>query len=151
MKTFLLQFFTWWSGQTVGTRFYTWRFGEVVGTDEFGNTYYQTIGAKVDPQIGVVRRWVIYKDRTEATLTPPGWVGWLRNTSPLPPTQDGYTPREWEKPHVPNMTGTPFAYRPQGSILSTGERPAATGDYEAWSPTGAPTGARPVEGDLPRG
>ena len=25
MKTFLLQFFTWWNGQTLGTRFHTWR------------------------------------------------------------------------------------------------------------------------------
>ena len=35
MKQFLLQFFTWWNGQTLGTRFYTWRKGEAVGMDEF--------------------------------------------------------------------------------------------------------------------
>jgi NADH:ubiquinone oxidoreductase subunit len=33
-----------------------------------------------------------------------------------------------------NMTGTPEAYRPQGSILATGHRPKATGDYQAWKP-----------------
>jgi NADH:ubiquinone oxidoreductase subunit len=33
-----------------------------------------------------------------------------------------------------NMTGTPQAYRPPGSILSTGKRPAATGDYKPWRP-----------------
>jgi NADH:ubiquinone oxidoreductase subunit len=32
------------------------------------------------------------------------------------------------------MTGTPLAWRPPGSILSTGQRPPATGDYEAWKP-----------------
>lgn len=41
MKTFLLQFFTWWNGQTLNTKFYTRRKGERVGEDEFGNVYYQ--------------------------------------------------------------------------------------------------------------
>ena len=41
MKTFLLQFFTWWNGQTLGTRFHTWRHGTKVGQDEFGNVYYE--------------------------------------------------------------------------------------------------------------
>ncbi|HET7716433.1 MAG TPA: NADH:ubiquinone oxidoreductase subunit NDUFA12, partial [Bauldia sp.] len=30
MKRFLLQFFTWWNGQTLGTRFFTWRKGIAV-------------------------------------------------------------------------------------------------------------------------
>jgi NADH:ubiquinone oxidoreductase subunit len=34
-----------------------------------------------------------------------------------------------------NMTGTEAAYRPPGSILATGKRPAATGDYESWRPS----------------
>ena len=33
----LKQIFTWWNGQTIGTRFHTWRFGTRVGQDEFGN------------------------------------------------------------------------------------------------------------------
>jgi NADH:ubiquinone oxidoreductase subunit len=123
MKTFLLQFFTWWSGQTIGTRFHTWRHGQFVGEDEFGNRYYQTKDGKLDPAIGIVRRWVVYPAQTEATLVPPGWVGWLRGTTEVPPSQEDYTPREWEKPHRPNMTGT-----------SQASRPAATGDYEAWTP-----------------
>jgi NADH:ubiquinone oxidoreductase subunit len=134
MKTFLLQFFTWWSGQTLGTRFHTWRYGELVGTDEFGNRYYQTIGGKKDPTIGVVRRWVIYAGVTEATLVPPGWLGWLRQTSDVPPSRDNYVPREWERPHRPNMTGTADAYRPKGSILNIGEKAKPMSDYEAWTP-----------------
>lgn len=145
MKTFLLQALTWWSGQTLGTRFYTWRFGERVGEDEFGNVYYQTAGGKVDPTIGVCRRWVVYNGKTEATLVPAGWVGWLRNTQVEPPVS--YRPKEWEKPHMPNMTGTPFAYRPQGSILGAAHRPAATGDYEAWVPGGAPQGRQIETGE----
>ena len=52
----------------------------------------------------------------------------------VPPTEVTYVPREWEQHHRPNMTGTPRAYRPKGSILSTGQRPDATGDYKAWTP-----------------
>jgi NADH:ubiquinone oxidoreductase subunit len=40
----------------------------------------------------------------------------------------------WEKPHQPNMTGTPLAYHPPGSVLRGGHRPRATGDYEPWIP-----------------
>ena len=32
------------------------------------------------------------------------------------------------------MTGAVGAWRPQGSISRGGERPAAAGDYEAWTP-----------------
>lgn len=134
MKTFLLQFFTWWSGQTLGTRFHTWRNGEFVGEDEFGNKYYRTRGGKKDPALGIERRWVIYNGEAEASMTPAGWNGWLHHTVDVPPSRETYTPREWQMPHRPNMTGTPAAYRPKGSMLSTGQRPRATGDYEAWTP-----------------
>ncbi len=53
MKTLLLQIFTWWNGQTIGTRFHTWRFGKKVGQDEFGNTYYE--GGTTS--WGMPRRW----------------------------------------------------------------------------------------------
>lgn len=134
MKKLLLQIFTWWHGQTLGTQFHTSRHGELVGEDQFGNRYYQTRGGKTDPTIGVVRRWVVFKGEIEATSVPPGWHAWLRNTTDVPPSKDGYQPREWQKDWQPNMTGTPLAYRPKGSTLATGQRPAATGDYEAWSP-----------------
>ena len=45
-----------------------------------------------------------------------------------------YTPREWQKPHLPNLTGSPAAYRPPGSILGDARRPQVTGDYDAWTP-----------------
>lgn len=131
---FLLQFFTWWSGQTLNTRFHTWRNGEKVGEDQFGNIYYRTIGGKIDPALGFERRWVIYNGQSEASMVPPGWYGWLHHTSNTPPTQESYTAKEWEMPHIPNMTGTPEAWRPQGSMLKSGVRPAATGDYQAWTP-----------------
>ena len=67
MKTFLLQMFTWWNGQTLGTRFFTWRKGEFVGKDEFGNSYYRTRDNS--------RRWVIYNGVAEASTIPAGWHG----------------------------------------------------------------------------
>jgi NADH:ubiquinone oxidoreductase subunit len=134
MKQFLLKFFTWWSGQTFGTQLWTWRFGELVGTDEQGNHYYRTRGGKIDPTLGFERRWVVYNGYAEATKVPPSWHGWLHHTVDVPPTEESYTPREWQKPHIPNMTGTPAAYRPSGSTLASGRRPKATGDYQPWTP-----------------
>jgi hypothetical protein len=74
MKTFLLQFFTWWNGQTLGTRFGTWRHGEKVGEDEFGNVYYRSRGGKADAALGHERRWVIYNGLAEASSVPAGCI-----------------------------------------------------------------------------
>ena len=134
MKQFFLKLFTWWNGQTFGTQLWTWRFGELVGEDEQGNRYYRTKGGKIDPTLHFERRWVIYNGTAEASRIPPSWHGWMHHTVDLPPTEDGYKTREWEKPHVPNMTGTPSAYRPSGSTLASGRRPKATGDYQPWTP-----------------
>ena len=130
MASFLTQFFTWWNGQTLGTRFNTWRFGKRVGEDEFGNVYYEG-GTNSD---GQTRRWVIYKGDAEASKVPPGWNGWLHHTVDVAPSEESYQPREWQQPHQQNWIGTALAYRPQGSTLAEGERPAATGDYEVLTP-----------------
>jgi len=134
MKSFLLKVFTWWNSQTFGTQFWTWMYGEPVGEDEFGNRYYRTRGGEIDKTLGFERRWVIYNGYAEASTVPPSWHGWLHHTVDTPPTEENYTAREWQKPHRPNMTGTPGALRPPGSTLATGRRPKATGDYKAWSP-----------------
>src|SRR6201996_6804981 len=112
MKLFFLKIFTWWNGQTFGTQLWTWRFGELVGEDEQGNRYFRTKGGTIDPTLGFQRRWVVYNGYAEATRIPPAWHGWLHHTVDVAPTEESYTPREWEKPHRPNMTGTPAAYRP---------------------------------------
>jgi NADH:ubiquinone oxidoreductase subunit len=134
MKNFLLKLFTWWNSQTFGTQFWTWMYGEAVGEDEFGNRYYRTKGGKIDPGLGFERRWVIYNGYAEASKVPPSWHGWLHHTVDVPPPQETYRPRAWEKPHRPNLTGSPAAYRPPGSTLALGRRPKATGDYKAWTP-----------------
>ncbi len=134
MKLFLLRFFTWWNGANLNTLRNTRVNGELVGHDEAGNAYYRTKGGAIDPALGFERRWVIYNGVSEASTVPPGWFGWLHHTYDLPPTQDDYKPREWEQPHRANPTGTPAAYRPQGSTLRSGKRQATGGDYEAWTP-----------------
>jgi NADH:ubiquinone oxidoreductase subunit len=130
MKDFLIQFFTWWNGATIGTRFHTWRNGEKVGEDELGNVYYQG-GQDAERR---TRRWVIYNGYAEASAIPPGWHGWMHHRTDTPPSQESYEPREWQLPHKQNLTGTARAYRPQGSIYTTESRPVVTGDYDAWSP-----------------
>lgn len=134
MKQFFLKVFTWWNGQTFGTQLWTSRFGELVGTDEQGNRYYRTKGGKIDPALHFERRWVVYNGLAEASRIPSGWHGWIHHTTDTPPTAETYKTREWQKPHQPNLTGTPLAYRPSGSTLASGRRPKATGDYQAWTP-----------------
>jgi NADH:ubiquinone oxidoreductase subunit len=134
MKQFLLKTFTWWSGTSFGTNRWTRKYGELVGTDEMGNRYYRTKGGKIDPMLRFERRWVIYNGETDASKIPPSWHGWMHHTVDVPPTDEAYVAREWEKPHQPNMTGSPAAYRPSGSTLASGRRPKATGDYQAWTP-----------------
>jgi NADH:ubiquinone oxidoreductase subunit len=134
MKTFFLRFFTWWNGQTFGTQLWTWCYGEFVGQDEFGNRYFRTRGGKIDPTLLMQRRWVIYNGVAEPSMVPPSWHGWLHHTVDTPPTEENYKPRPWQKPHRPNLTGTPTAHRPAGSTLAQGRRPKATGDYKAWTP-----------------
>ena len=134
MKDFLLRVFTWWNRQTFGTQLWTARHGEFVGEDQFGNRYYRTRGGKIDPVLGFERRWVIYKGYAEPSMIPPGWHSWIHHTTDVPPSAEPSTPWPWEKPHEPNLTGTPAAYRPPGSTLAANRRPSATGDYKAWTP-----------------
>jgi NADH:ubiquinone oxidoreductase subunit len=124
--------FSWWGGNTWGTRLWLWRLGERVGEDDFGNTYYvQRRG--VGP-LGVPRRMVTYANLSEASQVPPEWHGWLHYTVDTPPTKEKYRAKPWQKEHRMNMTGTREAHRPQGSLLTEAQRPKATGDYQPWKP-----------------
>ena len=112
-------------GATLGTRLMTWWKGELVGDDQFGNRYYREKAGR--------RRWVIYKDTPEASKVPPEWHAWLHRTTDEPPLGPRQ-PIPWEKPHVENLSGSAAAYHPRGSLVEAGQRPPATGDYEAWRP-----------------
>ena len=124
--SFLKMLFSWWNSETFGTWLHTKLNGSAVGNDEFGNRYYQNKDAS--------RRWVIYNGTVEASRVPPDWHGWLHHTFAEPPTKAPFKVRDFELPHRPNMTGTDGAYRPEGSLQKSGQRPPATGDYHAWKP-----------------
>lgn len=134
MMSVLLRIFTWWNGATVGTLFHTWRKGEKVGEDQYGNQYYQTRGQRLDPALGIVRRWVIYKGEADASMIPAGWYGWMHHKLDVLPHQENYISRAWEKPHQPNLTGSAGAYRPHGSILQDQSQSGAKETYKPWNP-----------------
>lgn len=121
----LKRLFTWWHGQTLGTQLFTWRRGVPVGSDAEGNRFYRTADGK--------RRWVIYNGEAEASRVSPEWHGWLHFTYDEPPTERPLDRKPWERPHRPNMTGTPEAYVPRGSLHAP-RGPEPRRDYEAWRP-----------------
>ena len=125
-RDFWIEIFAWWRGNTWGTRLWLRRFGVPVGEDESGNRYFR------DRKTG--RRYVTYKGYADASKIPPGWHGWMHFRTDVPPSEETYAARDWEKAHQPNLTGTHRAYRPDGSLLGRGQRPRVTGDYDAWSP-----------------
>jgi NADH:ubiquinone oxidoreductase subunit len=124
---------------TLGTRLYTWWKGELVGTDSYGNRYYRERGQKPLIKGGGresrEKRWVIYEGEAEASKVPPEWHGWLHHIAAAVPSIDPAARRPWQKDHLPNLTGTALAYRPEGSVLRGGKRAKASGDYEPWTPS----------------
>jgi NADH:ubiquinone oxidoreductase subunit len=118
--------FTWWEGAGVGTSIFTWRHGTKVGTDSLGNVYYS---AKND-----AKRWVIYEGSNDASRIPPEWYSWMhRQIDDVPDVALPPAPK-FLKPATGNLTGTAQAYRPSGAMERGGQRAAASGDYEAWTP-----------------
>jgi NADH:ubiquinone oxidoreductase subunit len=117
---------------TLGTRLYTFFNGELVGTDDEGNRYSRE---RREPVGRPRRRWVMYKGAAEASRIPPEWHAWLHRIVDMPPVERKRAPKPWQKPHMPNLTGTPAAYRPPGSEYQGGQRARGTGDYEPWRPS----------------
>ena len=122
--------FTWWTGASWGTVLYGLRGKARVGEDGLGNVYYE--GGR--DTHGNPRRWVIYAGSNEGSRVPPEWFAWIHHQVDAVPDKALPPPRPWQKPAVPNMTGTAFAYRPSGALEKGGKRAAATGDYEPWTP-----------------
>ena len=123
---------TWWTGATWGTWFYGLRDKTKVGEDGMGNLYYE--GGR--DTAGNPRRWVIYNGSNDASRVPPEWFSWLHHQVAQVPERSLPVAKPWQKPGVPNMTGTALAYRPPGALEKGGKRAPATGDYEAWTPEG---------------
>ena len=121
--------FTWWNGATWGT--IIGLSGKTrVGEDSLGNVYWQ--GGR--DTAGNPRRWVIYKGSNDASRVPPEWFSWLAHQIDDVPDRALPPARAWQRPPVPNLTGTGDAYLPAGALGTGRARAAATGDYEAWNP-----------------
>ena len=119
-------------GMNFGTWLFTLLFGRLVGRDAFGNRYYEERRARRG--LRRRRRWVAYARAVEASMVPPEWHAWLHYTTEEPLSD--LPRRPWQLPHRPNLTGTPYSYRPRGHDYMGGQRVRTTGDYEAWAPGG---------------
>lgn len=116
---------------TIGTLLHTWLKGKLVGEDEFGNKYYELRKA---PKTGRRTRWVIYNGLAEASKVPAQWHGWLHYTHSEPMSAEQAKRWSWQKDHLPNLSGTKYAYVPPGHVLRGAKRERAISDYEPWRP-----------------
>ncbi len=125
-KSFKL-LFTWWNGNTIGTKLYTLFKGEKVGEDYFGNFYYESKDKK--------NRWCIYSNESEASKISPEWNSWLRFLSNTVP-KDNDEKYDWQKLFKGNLTGLDSAYKP--NMIKTGVPKEGfknfQSDYKAWKP-----------------
>ena len=112
------QIFTWWNSQTLGTFLYTIVFGKLIGKDSFGNKYYQSKSGK---------RWVIYKDEIDASKIPIEWYSWIHFMPNRIEKDHQLKKYEWQKPHLPNQTGTEKAYYPNKDKKNVIEK-----KYKTW-------------------
>lgn len=116
---------------TITTRIYTYFNGTLVGTDAFGNRYFTEKKAAKDAK---AKRWVLYKGIAEPSKVPAKWFGWLHYTTDKVPSITDNQHYDWEKPHLPNLTGTKNSYAPDGSLRGAAIHAKSTADYEAWQP-----------------
>ena len=117
------------AGMNLGTWLFTKLRGRRGGADAARNVYFEERRGRAGLR---VRRWVASAGPPEASEVPPEWHAWLHYTTDAPLPETGRRP--WQKPHLPNATGTPLSYRPPGHDYRGGQRDRATGDYEAWTP-----------------
>ena len=127
IKKLLKFLFTWWNGNTVGTKLYTYLNGKKVGEDYFGNYFYESRDRR--------NRWCIYSYQSDASKISPEWNSWLRFISNSCPTDEAMT-YEWQKRFIGNLTGLDGAYKPE--ILRANKKnedlDRYQSDYKAWKP-----------------
>ena len=127
IKKLLKFLFTWWNGNTVGTKLYTYLKGKKVGEDYFGNYFYESRDKR--------NRWCIYSYQSDASKISPEWNSWLRFTTNSCPKGEAMT-YEWQKRFSGNLTGLDGAYKPE--ILRANKKnedlDRYQSDYKAWKP-----------------
>ena len=83
-------------------------FAKFVGEDDYGNTYYTKKNNTIKNN-SRERRFIIYKGIVEASKVPQEWNAWLHHMTDEVPRNNTNKP-SWVQDHVPNLTGTPYAY-----------------------------------------
>ena len=106
----------------LGTRLTIFLRGRLVGSDAVGNHYY----LEKSKRRGSLRarRWVTFAGEKEASAVPAEWHAWLHYTTERPIPETGKHP--WQKPHLPNATGTPSGYRPPATTIAAVVDPLRT-------------------------
>jgi NADH:ubiquinone oxidoreductase subunit len=102
--------------------------GDFIGEDSLGNKYFENSHFR---RYGRPVRQVKYNGWRESSKVPPEWHAWLHHTRKDAPIDCGpkYT---WEKPHLPNLTGSAFAHKPLGWLRGKASIPKS---YEPWTPS----------------
>ena len=100
---------------------------KLIGMDSFGNKYYE------EKNNSNKKRYVIFNGKVEASKIPPMWHAWLHHLAKKPPLKRKKV-YDWQKTHMPNLTGTIFAKKPKGSVFESGKRQKSYADYETWIP-----------------
>ncbi len=127
--------FTWWNSATVGILWTIRRNATLIGTDDYGNRYFECRTSR-ESYDSRRRRYVLYRGYAEPSKVPAEWHGWLHYTFDEPPTRAPLKRQRWETDHLPNLTGTLYAWRPRGAIGRAGPRAPSKGDYQSWTPDG---------------
>ena len=104
-------------------------FYNYLGHDEFGNKYYEQKKSQNNKKN---KRMVDYKGINEASKVPAKYHGWLHHYSDdFPKTNK--TRHKWQKKHLPNLSGTKYAYEPK-NINQGFENSNKGREYTSWSP-----------------
>ena len=93
-------------------------FATRIGIDEFGNEYFINRKGK---------RFVVYNGIAEPSKVPAEWHGWLHYSTNVAPVNIKTHKFSWQKIHLPNLSGTKYAYRPENST-------AKKSLYQSWKP-----------------
>ncbi len=86
-------------------------FYQKIGIDQFGNKYFIS---KDKNYLGRRKRFVIYNGHPESSKIPPMWHSWLHYFNDEVPCNNTKS-YDWQQEHIPNLTGTKYAYNPSQS------------------------------------
>ena len=93
--------------------------------------YMESLTLKNDVQKS--KRMVRYNGLPEASKIPGKYHGWLHHYSEKFPS-DNEKKHEWQKKHLPNLTGTKYAYSPKNVSENFG-RNEENDEYKPWTPS----------------